>query len=341
MQPVVDTIAVGRAEMRALYQEVYGKPEEVLTVREVEQPVVPDDGVLVRVAAASIHVGDCFVVQGLPKAMRPIFGLRRPKSAIPGTDIAGTVEAVGSAVKGWQPGDEVFGNCTGAFAEYAATSASELVAKPAGLDFEGTSALGVSAQTALQAVRDHLGVESGQKVLITGASGGVGSFAVQIAKSLGAEVTAVCSAGNAELVASFGADHVIDYASQDFTTGTERYDRILDNVGAYSMSATRKALTPDGLLLSNGAPVGGWFGGLGNPLRGMLWSMVNKQQARPFISTYSQADGQALKELVEDGKVKPAIGHRFPLEEGPAAVAHVASRHAQGKTIITMGEPGG
>ena len=324
--------------MRALYQEVYGKPEDVLSVREVERPDVPDDGVLVRVAAASIHVGDCFVIQGLPKVMRPVFGLRRPKSAIPGTDIAGTVEAVGGSVVEPKPGDEVFGNCTGAFAEYAVASASELVARPAGLDFESTSALGVSAQTALQAIKDHLGVESGQKVLVTGASGGVGSFAVQVAKALGAEVTAVCSARNAELVRSIGADHVIDYTSEDFTRGEERYDRILDNVGAHSMSDTRKALAPDGLLLSNGAPVGGWFGGLGNPLRGMLWSIVSKQQARPFISTYSQADGQALKELVEEGKLKPVIDRVFPLDDGPAAVAHVASGHTQGKTIITMGQ---
>ena len=324
--------------MRALYQEVYGEPETVLSVRELERPEVPDDGVLVRVAAASIHVGDCFVIQGLPKAMRPIFGLRRPKSAIPGTDIAGTIEAVGSAVQDWEPGDEVFGNCTGAFAEYAVTSASELVAKPAGLDFESTSALGVSAQTALQAIRDRLGVEPGQKVLVTGASGGVGSFAVQVAKALGAEVTAVCSARNAELVESIGADHVIDYTSHDFTAGAERYDRILDNVAAHAMSDTRKALVPDGLLLSNGAPVSGWFGGLGNPLRAMLWSMVSKQQARPFVSTYSQADGQALKELVEEGKIKPVIDRVSPLDDGPAAVAHVATRHARGKTIITMGQ---
>ena len=322
--------------MRALWQDVYGAPEAVLSVREVERPEVPDDGVLVRVHAASIHVGDCYVIQGLPKVMRPVFGLRRPKSAIPGTDIAGTIEAVGSAVEGWKPGDEVFGNCTGAFAEYAVTSASELVTKPDGLDFQSTSALGVSALTALEAIRDHLGVGPGQKVLVTGASGGVGSFAVQVAKSLGAEVTAVCSARNADLARSIGADHVIDYTSKDVTQGEERYDRILDNVGANSMSDMRKVLTPDGLLLSNGAPVGGWFGGLGNPLRGMFWSIVSKQQARPFISTYSQANGQALKELAEEGKIKPVIDEVYPLDDGIAAVAHVAAGHTQGKTIIDM-----
>ena len=246
------------------------------------------------------------------------------------------MEAVGGGVEDWQPGDEVFGNCTGAFAEYAVAAASELVAKPAGLDFERASALGVSAQTALQAIRDHLRVASGQQVLVTGASGGVGSFAIQVAKALGAEVTAVCSARNVELVESIGADHVIDYGAEDFTTHAGRYDRILDNVAAHSMPDTRKALAPDGLLLSNGAPVGGWFGGLGNVFRASLWSMVSKQQARPFVSTYSRADGQALKELAEEGKVKPVIDRVFSLDDGAAAVAHVATRHAQGKTIISM-----
>ena len=322
--------------MRALVQEVYGEPEDVLSLREVEQPEVPDDGVLVRVAAASVHIGDCYVIRGVPKMMRPVFGLRRPRSPIPGTDIAGTVEAVGRAVSEWQPGDEVFGNCTGAFAEYAVTKSDQLAGKPENLDCAQTSALGVSALTALQAIGDHLGVKAGQKVLITGASGGVGSFAVQIAKALGAEVTAVCSTRNIERVTSVGADHVIDYTTEDFTQGTERYDRILDNVAAHPLGATRSVLTPGGLLLSNGAPVGGWFGGLGNVVRSMLASLVNKQQARPFVSTYKQADGEALKALVEEGKITPLIDQTFPLDEGVAAVAHVASGHAQGKSVITM-----
>ena len=336
VQPVLGNDHTRGFRMRALWQEVYGEPKAVLAIREVDQPAVADDGVLLRVHSASIHVGDCYVIQGLPKAMRPIFGLRRPKSAIPGTDLAGTIESVGSAVEDWQPGDEVFLSTTGAFAEYAAVSAADLVAKPEGLDFESASTLCVSAQTALQAMRDHLAVESGHKVLVTGASGGVGSFAVQVAKAFGAEVTAVCSARNAELVRSIGADHVIDYTSTDFTQGEERYDRILDNVGAHSMSDTRKVLTPDGLLLSNGAAVGGWFGGLGHVFRSMLWSVASKQQARPFVSTYSRADGEALKALVEEGKVKPVIDSVFPLDDGADAVAHVAAGHAQGKTIITM-----
>ncbi len=326
--------------MRALFQEVYGEPEDVLSLREVDQPELPDDGVLVRVAAASIHIGDCYVIRGVPKMMRPVFGLRRPKSDIPGTDIAGTVEAVGSSVSQWQPGDEVFGSCAGAFAEYAVAKPDKLVRTPENLDLAQTSALGVSAMTALQALRDQLGVEAGQKVLITGASGGVGSFAVQIAKALGAEVTAVCSTRNIERVTSVGADHVIDYTAEDFTQGAERYDRILDNVAAHPMGATRGVLTPDGRLLSNGAPVGGWFGGLSNVIKASLVSMVNKQQSRPFVSMYKQADGEALRVLVDEGKIRPLMDQTFPLDEGVAAVAHVATGHGQGKTVISMATEG-
>jgi NADPH:quinone reductase-like Zn-dependent oxidoreductase len=322
--------------MRALFQEVYGEPEAVLSVREVERPEVPADRVLVRVHAASIHIGDCHVIRGVPKSMRLIFGLRRPKSPIPGTDIAGTVEAVGASVRGWKPGDEVFGNCTGGFAEYALAKPDELVRKPENLDYAGASAVGVSAQTALQALRDQLGVKPGHTVLVTGASGGVGSFAVQIAKALGAEVTAVCSSRNVERVAALGADHVIDYSAEDFTRGSERYDRILDQVAAHSMGETRQALKPDGILLSNGAPVGGWFGGLDSVVRALLTSLVNKQQAKPFVSTYRRSDGEALKALVEEGKLRPLMDQIYPLDEGPAAVAHVAGGHAQGKTVITM-----
>ena len=196
--------------------------------------------------------------------------------------------------------------------------------------------MGVSAQTALQALRDQLGVKSGHKVLVTGASGGVGSFAVQIAKALGAEVTAVCSTRNVDRVKALGADHVIDYTAEDFTQGSERYDRILDQVAAHSMGKTRQVLTPDGILLSNGAPVGGWFGGVDNVVRALLTSMVNKQQAKPFVSNYRQSDGEALRALVEEGKLRPLMDQVYPLDEGPAAVAHVATGHAQGKTVITM-----
>lgn len=326
--------------MRALYQEVYGEPEQVLRVREIDQPAVPDDGVLVRVAAASVHIGDCHVARGVPKAMRPVFGLRRPKAAVPGMDLAGTVEAVGSAVTTVKAGDEVFGSGTGAFAEHAVAKAEMLAPRPESLSLEEASALGVSAQTALQALRDQLEVEPGMKVLVVGASGGVGSFAVQIAKSMGAEVTGVCSTPNVEMVRSLGADHVIDYRTEDYIGSSERYDRILDNVSAYPMGQMRKLLKPEGKLLSNGAPVGGWFGGFGSVFKALASSMVNKQQARPFISVSTGADARALAALVNEGKLRPAIGRTFSLDEGPQAVAHVATGHGQGKTVITMAAEG-
>ena len=326
--------------MRALFQEQYGEPEQVLTVREVDRPAVPEDGVLVQVRAASIHIGDCHVIRGVPKAMRPIFGLRRPKAEIPGMDLAGTVDAVGSGVTAVKVGDEVFGNGAGAFAEYALAKADKLAPKPASLSFEEASALGVSAQTALQAMRDQLKVQPGMKVLVIGASGGVGSFAVQIAKSMGAEVTGVCSTPNVEMVRALGADHVIDYRTDDYVSSSERYDRILDNVAAHPMGQVRGLLTPEGKLLSNGAPVQGWFGGLGNVIKGLATSMVNKQQARPFVSVSTGEDARALAALVEEGKLRPAIGRTFSLDDGPQAVANVATGHGQGKTVISIASDG-
>ncbi len=322
--------------MRALVQQVYGEPEAVLSVQEVPRPDPSADEVLVRVHAMSIHIGDCHVIRGVPKAMRPVFGLRQPRNPVPGTDIAGVVESVGDSVTGVQPGDEVFGSCTGACAEYAVARADNLLGKPASLDFPEAAALGVSAQTALQALRDQLRITPGHKVLVIGASGGVGSFAVQIAKAMGAEVTGVCSTRNVDMVRSLGADHVIDYRTQDYITGSARYDRILDNVAAHPMAKVRGLLTADGKLLSNGAPVGGWFGGLGNVVKALTTSMVNKQQARPFLSISTGADSANLKAMVEAGTLMPVIDQIFPLEQGPQAFAHVAAGHAQGKTVITL-----
>ena len=322
--------------MRALFQEVYGEPEAVLSVREVDRPELPEDGVLVRVHAASIHIGDCHVIRGVPKSMRAVFGLRRPRNPIPGMDLAGVVEAVGSSASGVTVGDEVFGNGTGAFAEYAVAKPGKLAPKPVSLSFAEAAALGVSAQTALQALRDQLRIEPGQRLLVIGASGGVGSFAVQIAKTMGAEVTGVCSTRNVEMVRSLGADRVIDYKTEDYIGSNERYDRILDNVAAYPMGQMRQLLTPEGRLLSNGASVSGWFGGVDNVVRALLTSIINKQQLRPFISESTGADALALKALVDEGKLKPAMDRTFSLDEGPQAVAHVASGHAQGKTAITI-----
>jgi NADPH:quinone reductase-like Zn-dependent oxidoreductase len=268
--------------------------------------------------------------------MRPIFGLRGPRVRIPGTDIAGRVESVGASVTGLQPGDEVFGTCTAACAEYAVAHADALAPIPTGMAFPEAAALGVSAQTALQALRDQLRIEPGHRVLVIGASGGVGSFAVQIAKAMGAEVTGVCSSSNVEMVRSLGADRVIDYRSEDYITGSERYDRILDNVAAHPMAQVRRLLTPEGRLLSNGAPVGGWFGGLDNVVKALAASIVHTQQARPFVSTSTGADSRRLRAMVEAGTLRPVIDRAFPLDRGPQAFAHVATGHSRGKTVVSI-----
>ena len=298
------------------------------------RPEIGAGEVLVRVHAASIHVGDWILMTGVPYVMRLGTGLGKPKNPIPGTDIAGTVEAVAPGVESLRPGDEVFGWCTGAFAEYASGLAEQFVPKPANLTFVQAAAVGVSASTALQLLRDDGGVQPGQKVLVNGASGGVGSFAVQIAKALGAEVTGVCSTKNLELVRSIGADHVIDYTREDFRERPERYDLILDNVGDRSMADTRRALAPDGTLLSNGG--GHAPGKLGRVIRTALASIVVRQQARPSVKTQNRADLIALKELVEAGTVTPVIGGSYPLGRTADAIGHVAAGHAQGTLVITL-----
>ena len=247
--------------------------------REIDVPEVAEGEVLVRVHAASIHVGDWILMTGTPRIMRLGTGLSKPKNPVPGTDIAGVVEAIGPNVQSLSLGDEVFGWCSGAFAEYASAPADQFVKKPANLTFEQAAAVGVSATTALQLLRDDGEVRPGQKVLVNGASGGVGSFAVQIAKAFGAEVTGVSSTKNLELLRSIGADHVVDYTREDFRAGRERYDVILDNVGDHSMADTRRALTPDGTLISNGG--GHSTDKLGRVIRSALVSMVVRQQARP------------------------------------------------------------
>src|SRR6187455_2626197 len=290
--------------MKAIMQTRYGSAR-VLETRDIDKPAVGDDEVLVRVAAASIHVGDWILMTGSPFVMRFATGLRKPKNRVPGTDFAGTVEAVGSDVTRFRPGDDVFGWGAGAFAEFAHASEDQLVKKPADLTFEQAAAIGVSASTALQLLRDNGKVQPGQKVLINGASGGVGTFAVQIAKAFGAEVTGVTSTKNVEMVRSIGADHVIDYTKEDFTREGPRYDLILDNVGNHSMAETRRALTPDGTLLSNG---GGHAGGkLGRTVRAMVASMFVRQQGKPSVKTTNRSDLEAVKELVEAGSLIPVI----------------------------------
>jgi len=319
--------------MLAITQDNYGSHDE-LKLSDVNKPEIGDDEVLVRVGAASIHVGDWILMTGSPFVMRLATGLRKPKNRVPGTDVAGTVEAVGSAVTSLRPGDEVFGWCAGAFAEYARANENQFIRKPANLTFEQAAAVGVSASTALQLLRDDGKVQPGQKVLINGASGGVGSFAVQIAKAFGAEVTGVCSTKNVDLVRSIGADHVIDYTREDFTAGPERFDLILDNVGNHSMARTRRALTPVGTLISNGG--GHVDGKLGRTVRALIVSMFVRQQASPTVKTHNHDDLVALRGLVEAGKVTPVIDRAYPLTRTPEAIGHVAEGHARGTVVITV-----
>ncbi len=322
--------------MKAIVQDRYGSAE-VLHSRDIEKPRIAEREVLVRVHAASIHVGDVIVMTGSPYLMRMATGLRRPKYRVPGTDIAGTVEAVGPDVKTLRPGDDVFGWCSNAFAEYATASEDQFVLKPADLTFEQAAAIGVSATAALQLLRDDGHLQSGQKVLVNGASGGVGTFAVQIAKAFGAEVTGVCSTKNVDLVRSIGADHVIDYTREDFRKGAPRYDLILDNVGDHSMAATRRALTPTGTLLSNGGAHSG--GKLGRVIRHTIVSMFVRQQGKPTVKFQNRADLVALKELVEAGKVTPVLDATYPLSETPEAIGHVGAGHARGTVVVSVARP--
>jgi NADPH:quinone reductase-like Zn-dependent oxidoreductase len=322
--------------MKAIMQTRYGSAE-VLETRDVDKPGIGDDEVLVRVQAASVHVGDWILMTGSPFVMRFATGLRKPKHPIPGTDVAGTVEAVGKDVQTLRPGDDVFGWVAGAFAEFAAAPEAQFVTKPANLTFEQAAAVGVSASTALQLLRDNAKVQPGQKILVNGASGGVGTFAVQIAKSLGAEVTGVTSTKNVDLVRSIGADHVIDYTKEDFTQGGARYDLILDNVGNHSMARTRRALTPAGTLISNGG--GHSSGKLGRTVRAMLVSMFVRQQAGPSVKTQNHDDLVALKALVEAGKISPVIDGTYSLDDTPRAIDRVASGHTRGTIVITVSGP--
>jgi len=323
--------------MKGFIQTGFGAPEDVLKLGEVEAPAPGDEEVLVRVHAASIHIGDVYGVRGFPRVMRPMFKSLRAKSGVVGTDIAGIIEGVGANVERLKVGDKVFGSCKGAFAEYASAKAEALAIVPANLTLEQASAIGVSAFTALQGLRDHGGVKEAHKVLVTGASGGVGTFAVQIAKAFGAEVTGVCSTRNLDMVRSIGADDVIDYTEENFAEGGPTYDLIFDNVGAHSLKDMRRALTPKGRLLANGAAAPtGWFGGLGHPIRAMLASMFSKQQARPFLSIENADDLETLRGLAEAGSIVPVIDRTFPLEDAVAAISYVGEGHNRGTSIITM-----
>jgi len=321
--------------MKAIVQHRYGKPEAVLTLQEIAKPTVRDGEVLVRVHAASIHIGDWLVVTGAPFIARPAYG--KPKGRVPGTDVAGIVEAVGNGVTNLKPGDEVFGWCAGALAEYACAPEDHFLLKPANLTLEQAAAVGVSASTALQLLRDQGKIQPGQKVLINGASGGIGTFAVQIAKAFGAEVTGVCSTKNAEMIRSIGADHVIDYTNDDFTRNGRRFDFILDNVANHSLSDTRRVLTSTGRLQSNNGTAGGrWFGTMGTVIKTAAVSMFNKRQLGPHIKFVNRKDHEVLKGLIEDGKIRPVIDARYRLSETAEAIGHIGEGHARGTIVITM-----
>jgi NADPH:quinone reductase-like Zn-dependent oxidoreductase len=269
-----------------------------------------------------------------------LYGLRKPKNGVRGTDVAGEVEAIGTSVTRFRPGDEVFGWCNGSFAEYAATSEDALALKPANLTFEQAAAVPESGQVALQALRDLGKLRPGQKVLINGASGGTGTFAVQIAKSLGADVTGVCSTRNVDLVRSIGADHVIDYTREDFTQKGQRYDFILDNVGKHSLSSLRRALTPAGILVPNsGGFDNRWFASGGRVISANVLSLFVRQTLRTFLMRRKQDDLVILKESIEAGKITPVIGRTYPLNETPQAIVQVGGGHTRGKVVITMSQP--
>jgi NADPH:quinone reductase-like Zn-dependent oxidoreductase len=320
--------------MKAIVQSRYGSPD-VLQLRDLdEQPAVGDGQVLVRVHAAAVNIGDWHLLRGVPYVIRLVAGLRRPRREIPGLDIAGRVEAVGRNVRQFRSGDEVFGWCKGAFAEYACAAESDLLPRPANLTSEQAAAVGDSAFTALAAVRDQGKVQPGDKVLINGASGGVGTFAVQIAKSFGANVTGVCSTGNLDMVRSLGADEVIDYTRVDFAQTGRRYDVMLDLVGTRSLADCRRALTPRGTYVVVGVKDMGRWLGLARQSKALLLSPFVRQRMRVFVVRHNRADLQVLKELVEAGKVAPVIDRRFALSDVPDALRYQGEGHAKGKIVI-------
>jgi NADPH:quinone reductase-like Zn-dependent oxidoreductase len=327
--------------MTAIVQEEYGTAaDSVLRLAEIARPTIGDDEVLVRVAAASVDMGTWHCMTGMPYAMRLAgFGVRRPKASNPGRSLAGTVESVGKDVTDFAPGDEVYGTCDGSFAEYARAETGKIAPKPANLTFEQAAAVPVSAVTALQAVR-KAGVRAGHKVLIIGASGGVGTFAVQIAKAFGAEVTGVCSTAKVDMVRALGADHVVDYSQHDFADGEHRYDVILDTGGNRRLADLRRALTPRGSLMIVGGETGGrWLGGFDRSLRAALLSPVVRQKLGMVASSENSADLTVLRDLIESGKLAPVVDRTYPLSAAAEAVDYVRRGQARGKVVVTVRAP--
>ncbi|HEV3331045.1 MAG TPA: NAD(P)-dependent alcohol dehydrogenase [Bryobacteraceae bacterium] len=328
--------------MKAAVLSRYGPPD-VVQIRDVEKPVPQDNQVLIKVRAASVNPLDWSGMRGEPYIARLMGGLRRPKDPRLGADVAGEVEAVGKNVAHFKPGDEVFGTCRGAFAEYACASElptfrSVLALKPANVTFEQAAAVPVAGLTALQGLRDKGRIQPGQKVLINGAAGGVGTFAVQIGKSFGAEVTGVCSTRNVNLVRSLGADRVIDYTQEDFTKSGQRYDLLLDCVGNHPLFACKRVLNPKGICVVVGAPHGGWLRPLDRLLKALMWNWFGGNFVA-FIAKCSKADLTTLGELIEAGKATPAIDKCYRLSEVCEAIRYQEEGHARGKVVITVSEP--
>ena len=323
--------------MKAMVREKYGPPD-VLELRDIDLPECADDEVLVRVRAAGVGRDVWHVMTGLPYPIRLAgFGFRAPKNPVIGSDMAGVVEVLGKNVTRFQPGDEVFGIGKGSYAEYVCALEDKLAPKPANLTFEQAAVVPIMGSTALQALRDHGKVLPGQEVLIIGASGGVGTYAVQIAKAFGALVTGVCSTKKVEMVRSIGADHVIDYKREDFAEGGARYDLILDIGGNSSLARLRSALASRGTLVITGGEGGGrWLGGTDRQVRAMLLSPFVGQKLGTFVNKENHEDLLVLKDLIESGKITPVIDRTYPLAEVPDAIRYLEEGHARGKVVITV-----
>ncbi len=322
--------------MKALVQERYGS-SEVMESREIQKPVVGDHEVLIQVRAAGVNPADWAIMSGLPYIARPVYGLRRPKQIVRGTDVAGIVEAVGPGVTLFKTGDEVFGSAVGSYAEFSIAPEDGLALKPANVSFEQAAAVPMAGTVALQAVRDQGKVGPGHKVLINGASGGIGTFAVQIAKSLGAHVTGVASTRNVDLLRTLGADEVIDYTQSDFTRAGQRYDFILDNVSNHSLTDLRKALTPTGMLVPNGGNFGNrWLASGGRIVRGVVLFKFGSQSLGNFLVSMNRDDLVTLKALIEAGSVTPVLDRTYSLGDAAQALAHVGRGHLRGKVTISV-----
>lgn len=321
--------------MKAIVQDRYGPPTRVLRLAEVDRPTAGDGQVVVRVSAAAVNWADWALTLGLPYMLRLPYGLRAPRERIRGTDVAGVVEEVGPGVVDMAPGDPVFGWCTGAFAEYVATAADHVVPTPEGASFEQAAATPMAGLVALQAMRDIAHVQPGDRVLVNGASGGIGTFTVQVAKALGAEVTGVCRTDSVDRVRAIGADQVIDYTRQDFTELGQRWDVILDIPDDKSLSARRRVLTRNGTLIPNSGAGNRWIASAGRIAAARLVSPFVSQTLRPFLSTYDRDDLLVLREMIERGDLTPVIDRTHALADTPAALDHMGQGHARGKIVIT------